>query len=79
MQAPQPDHPDLTLQALMTHWPATVRVFMRHGMLCVGCLIGPFHTVDDACQVYNLDPDVFAAELRKAIEDDARGLDSASA
>jgi AGCS family alanine or glycine:cation symporter len=28
---------------------------MRHKMLCVGCLVNPFHTVIDACAEYGLD------------------------
>jgi hybrid cluster-associated redox disulfide protein len=61
------DDPDLPLDALMTRWPETVPVFMRHGMLCVGCPIGPFHTVVDACDEYGLDEDAFRAELEAAV------------
>lgn len=61
------DDPDLTLDELMTRWPSTVRVFTRHAMLCVGCPIGPFHTVVEACAEYVLDEDAFRAELEDAI------------
>jgi hybrid cluster-associated redox disulfide protein len=43
------DDPDLPLEALITQWPDTIAVFVRHKMLCVGCLVNPFHTVTDAC------------------------------
>ncbi|WP_226553215.1 DUF1858 domain-containing protein [Celeribacter naphthalenivorans] len=59
--------PDLTLNDLMTTWPATIDVFLRHKMLCVGCLVTPFHTVEDACAEYRLDQDSFLGELRAAI------------
>ncbi len=62
------DDPDLSLSDLMTLWPQTVSVFLRHGMLCVGCLIAPFHTITDACAEYHLDEDLFVAELREAIK-----------
>jgi hypothetical protein len=35
-------------------------------MLCVGCLISPFHTVSDACAEYHLDEEAFVAELMQA-------------
>ena len=57
------DDPDLPLADLMTEWPQTIPVFLRHKMLCVGCLVGPFHTVADACTEYGLDEDEFLAEL----------------
>jgi hybrid cluster-associated redox disulfide protein len=62
------DDPDLPLGALMTRWPDTITVFMRHKMLCVGCLVNPFHTVIDACAEYGLDVDAFYAELAASIK-----------
>ncbi|WP_299651657.1 DUF1858 domain-containing protein [uncultured Tateyamaria sp.] len=60
------DDPDLPLADLMTEWPQTIPVFVKHNMLCVGCLIGPFHTVTDACAEYSLDQEVFLTELMQA-------------
>lgn len=61
------DDPDLSLNDLMANWPETIAVFMRHKMLCVGCLVNPFHTVLDACREYDLNIEIFYAELRKAV------------
>ncbi len=60
------DDPDLPLADLMTYWPGTIPVFIRHKMLCVGCLISPFHTIVEACAEYDLDEAEFLAELRQA-------------
>ena len=59
--------PDLPLEALMRAWPETIPVFLRHKMLCVGCLVAPFHTVIDACAEYDLDVDAFYLELIAAV------------
>ena len=67
MPTPRPDDPDLSLAELMELWPQTIPVFIRHRMLCVGCLVSPFHTVSDACTEYELDEDSFLAELRQAV------------
>lgn len=66
MRQPQLDDPDMTLADLMTRWPGTIPVFIRHKMLCVGCLISPLHTIVDACAEYGLDQDTFVAELTEA-------------
>ncbi|WP_296432279.1 DUF1858 domain-containing protein [Yoonia sp.] len=55
--------PDTPLNELIADWPETVEVFFRHQMLCVGCLVAPFHTVTDACKEYGLEIDAFYAEL----------------
>lgn len=60
------DNPDMPLADLMTHWPETIPVFLRHKTLCVGCLVSPFHTIVDACREYDMDEDAFLAELRDA-------------
>ncbi|MGL4237592.1 DUF1858 domain-containing protein [Tabrizicola sp.] len=67
MRVPSLDDPDLPIADIMRRWPETMSVFIARGMLCVGCMIGPFHTVDDACAEYGIDPDVLLAELRTAI------------
>ena len=63
----QPDDPELMLDELLQRWPETVPVFIRHKMLCVGCLVTPFHSVVDACAEYGLDTDTFMAELQEAV------------
>jgi hybrid cluster-associated redox disulfide protein len=61
------DDPDLTIARLVACWPQTVPVFIRHRMTCAGCVISPFHTVEDACAAYGLNQEPFMAELRRAI------------
>lgn len=61
------DDLDLSLDAMMMLWPQTIPVFIRHKMLCVGCLVGPFHTLLDACVEYDLDQAVLMAELKAAV------------
>jgi len=68
MRKPDLDEPELALDTIMTLWPETIAVFMRHKMLCVGCMVNPFHTVIDACLEYDLDEKDFRAELHQVIE-----------
>lgn len=63
---------------VMRHRPATIRVFLIHGMRCVGCPIGCFHTVDDACREHGVDLNAFLADLHLAdapepLSDEAEG------
>ncbi|MCZ4272529.1 DUF1858 domain-containing protein [Maritalea porphyrae] len=58
--------PELSLHEIMQRWPNSVTVFLRHKMLCVGCPIASFHTIDDACREYNLDKSQFIDELINA-------------
>lgn len=66
--------PDMTVDEIMRRWPATIRVFMRHRMLCVGCPIGTFHTISDTCEAHRLDEDTFADEVLAAMRGDAEAM-----
>ncbi|MCR4269062.1 DUF1858 domain-containing protein [Nitratireductor sp. ZSWI3] len=60
-------HADMSLEEMMRRWPETIKVVMRHHMLCVGCPITAFHTVTDACAEHGVDEDRFVEELMTAI------------
>ncbi|MGB3502869.1 MAG: DUF1858 domain-containing protein [Mesorhizobium sp.] len=60
----------MTVDEIMRRWPETIRVFIRHRMLCIGCPIGVFHTVKDACDAHDLDRQAFAVELLAAMTTD---------
>jgi hybrid cluster-associated redox disulfide protein len=66
------EKPDLemSLDEIMRRWPATIGVFIRHGMLCVGCPIGIFHNVRDACDAHAVNRARFEDELRVVIGGD---------
>ncbi len=63
--------PAMTVDEIMRRWPATIRVMIRHQMLCVGCPIGIFHTVTDACHEHDLDEEAIKRELLAAMRDGA--------
>ena len=62
--------PDMTVDEIMRRWPTTIRVMIRNNMLCIGCPIGVFHTVADACQAHRIDEESFARELLDAMRSD---------
>lgn len=49
---------------VMRRWPQTIRIFVRHGMACVGCSFGSHHTVEDAALEYGVGLARFLRELR---------------
>jgi hybrid cluster-associated redox disulfide protein len=61
---------DMTIDEIMRRWPATIRVLIRNRMLCIGCPIGIFHTVADACNAHRIDPQAFSQELLAAMRSD---------
>lgn len=60
--------PDMPVDEIMRRWPKTIGVMIRYDMLCVGCPIGIFHTVTDACSEHEVDEDAFVEELLVAMD-----------
>lgn len=52
---------------VMRKWPSTIPVFLKYRMKCVGCPIGPFHTIQDACREHDVDCSAFVVDLNVAI------------
>lgn len=60
-------NPDMPIDELMRKWPAAIRVLIEWRMHCIGCPIGIFHTVSDACSAHEIDEREFFMALDKAI------------
>jgi hybrid cluster-associated redox disulfide protein len=60
--------PETILKTLFTRWPATIPVFLRHRMVCVGCTMSAFDTLEDAAFNYHLEWTPFLTELREAVQ-----------
>jgi hybrid cluster-associated redox disulfide protein len=58
----------MSMDEIMRKWPATIRVVIRHHMLCVGCPIAPFHTLADACREHGVDEAAFLRAIRRGID-----------
>lgn len=58
--------PDMQVETVLRQWPATLRVFLDRRMLCVGCPIGRFHTLSEACHLHGLDEEEFLRAIAEA-------------
>jgi len=58
---------DMSMDEIMRAWPGTIRVILRHRMLCVGCPIAPFHSISDACREHGVDESLFLDDIKREI------------
>ncbi len=59
---------ELTIADLLRRWPKTAVLFQKHNMACVGCVVAPFYSVEDAISIYGLSRDVFLEELMQLMQ-----------
>ena len=58
----------ILVSEILEKHPQTAPVFLKYQMLCVGCLVAPFHSIEDACLEHDLNEDAFRADLTTAID-----------
>jgi hybrid cluster-associated redox disulfide protein len=54
---------EMMVDDVMRRWPPAIRVFLDFGMLCAGCPIGAFHSIEEACSEHGVDAGVFVSKL----------------
>ena len=59
---------EMTVEEILNRWPATVPVFMRHRMACVGCDLAGLETLAEAVSIYGLNLAFFMDELHQAVK-----------
>lgn len=59
-------HTSMTVADVLAHDRRTAKVFLKHGMACVGCAIGPFETLAEVANIYQLPIEQLLAELTAA-------------
>jgi hybrid cluster-associated redox disulfide protein len=66
----RPGLEDLSVKEIMDRWPGTASAFIARRMHCVGCPIGPFHTMAEAAAEHRLDTDALQAAVENQIRAD---------
>lgn len=61
------DLPHMTMEEVVTAWPATIEVFVTLNLACIGCSFAPFCTVEETALLYHLDLEAFLTRLKRHI------------
>lgn len=69
-QSEKPITRQTLVQEIVQDHPATVLVFIRHGLHCPGCYMAPFHTVEDSAHAYQIAIDPLVHDLNRAVDAD---------
>ena len=71
------DFDDMPVSDIMRRWPATIAVFIELEFNCIGCPIGPFHTLAEAAEEHGLPLPILNERINQAINGTATSADLA--
>lgn len=58
---------DMTLSEVVEKYPATIEVFLEHGMGCFGCGIAQFETIEQGAKAHGINLKRLMGALNKAV------------
>ncbi len=58
---------DMKIEAVVTEYPESMMVFMRHGLHCVGCHVSAFESIEEGAMAHGINVDALVADLNKVV------------
>lgn len=58
---------DIKIEEVVTQYPETMMVFMKHGLHCVGCHVSAFESIEDGAMAHGIDVDALVEDLNRVI------------
>lgn len=62
---------EMTIGEVVRKYPETVRVFLGHGLMCVGCAAARFENILQGATAHGIDADALVTDLNAAVEEKA--------
>lgn len=58
---------DNKIEEIVTQYPETMMVFMKHGLHCVGCHVSAFESIEEGAMAHGIDADALVDDLNRVI------------
>jgi hybrid cluster-associated redox disulfide protein len=62
---------DMTIQEVVENNPETIRVFLEHGLHCIGCAVARFENIEQGALAHGIDVDALINDLNTKAGDNS--------
>ena len=59
---------DMKIGEVVQNYPQLIRVFLSHGLMCVGCAAARFENIQEGAAAHGIDVDALIKDLNQAIQ-----------
>lgn len=56
---------EMTIEEVVSQYPESTMVFMRHGMHCVGCHVSAYESIEEGALAHGINVDALVSDLNK--------------
>ncbi len=64
---------EMTIQEVVEKNPETIRVFMEHGLHCIGCAVARFENIEQGAMAHGIDVDTLIKDLNSNLNESSAG------
>jgi hybrid cluster-associated redox disulfide protein len=57
---------EMTIGEVLKKHPESLKVFLSHGLMCVGCAVARFENIRQGAQAHGIDVDALISDLNEA-------------
>lgn len=61
---------EMTIGEVVENNPQTVRVFLSHGLMCIGCAAARFENIEQGATAHGIDVDKLIEDLNQVMPDE---------
>lgn len=58
---------DMTIEDVVSQYPESMMVFMKHGLHCVGCHVSAFESIEEGAMAHGINVDALVSDLNKVV------------
>ena len=60
---------DMSIGDIVQKYPESVRVFLSHGLMCIGCAAARFENLEQGALAHGVDVETLVKDLNAAVEE----------
>ena len=58
---------EMTIQEVVSKYPNSVKIFIKHGMPCVGCMAARYENIEQGANAHGIDIAKLMEDLNKSV------------
>ena len=63
---------DMPIGEVVQTYPQTIEVFLKHGLMCFGCAIARFESLEQGALAHGIDVDALLQDLNAVVPEEAQ-------
>lgn len=58
---------DMSIGEVVMRYPQTIEVFLRHGLMCIGCAVARFENIEQGARAHGINVDLLMKDLNETV------------